>query len=97
MFTLSFQLPELPDFSFVKGWLKDGNVERTLRTIGNMALMVSEWIRTFTIKKETIFGIGILNEPGGQFDQIWTKIMEDFYPKAYQTLRLIDPEGDKQG
>lgn len=58
-----------------------------------MALMLMDWIRSDIIKKETIFGIGVLNEPAGQFDTIWDVIMEDFYPRVYNSIRLVDPEG----
>ena len=74
--------------------MKDDNIERTIKILGNLALMLTEWIRNDEVKKETIFGIGVLNEPAGQFDQIFTEIMENFYPRVYNTIRLIDPEGD---
>ena len=72
--------------------MKNDNVERTVKTVGNMALMVKEWINDGTLKKDTIYGIGVLNEPAGQFEQIWTKVMETFYPLAYDTIRLVDPD-----
>jgi hypothetical protein len=61
-----------------------------------MALLGQDWIRSGLIKKETIYGIGVLNEPAGQYDQIWDEIIEDFYPKAYNTVRLVDPDGNFQ-
>ena len=77
----------------LSAWMKQNNVERTLRIIGNIALMAADWIRNGEVKHETIFGIGVINEPAGQFDQIWQLLLEEFYPRAYNTVRLIDPEG----
>ena len=39
-------------------WTKDDNVDRTIRTIGNMALLVKDWVHGKILKKDTIFGIG---------------------------------------
>ena len=67
--------------------MKQTNVDRTLRIIGNIVLMAYDWIRNGDVRKETIFGVGVLNEPAGQFDQIWTLLMDEFYPRAYNTIR----------
>ena len=71
----------------ISAWMVQSNVDRTLRILGNIALMAADWIRNGEIKRETIFGIGVLNEPAGQFDQIWLLLMEEFYPRAYNTVR----------
>ena len=55
--------------------------------------MLTDWIRNDLIKQETIYGIGVLNEPAGQFEQVWNEVMKDYYPKVYNTIRLVDPEG----
>ena len=55
--------------------------------------MLTDWIRKGLIKQETIYGICVLNEPAGQFEQVWNTIIKDFYPRVYNTIRLVDPDG----
>ena len=38
--------------------MKQSNVDRTLRIIGNIVLMAYDWIRNGDVRKETIFGVG---------------------------------------
>jgi len=68
------------------------NVDRTLRILDKMAGTLSKWVDEGTIKIDTLYGMGILNEPhicGPWYDEdkFGSACMDDFYPKAYDVIR----------
>merc|ERR1711915_945048 len=76
-------------------WCCDGtgsrhNIERSITVMDKVANMLKTWLDDGTITWESIYGICVLNEPfaiPGQRDDIWIALRDDFYPKAYETIR----------
>ena len=48
------------------GWLEGLNVERTETVLHKISEMLYGWIDDGYVKKETIYGIEVLNEPWGK-------------------------------
>ena len=48
------------------GWLEGLNVDRTEIVLNKISKILHDWIEEGHIKKETIYGIEVLNEPWGR-------------------------------
>ena len=48
------------------GWLEGLNVERTEIVLNKISKILHDWIEEGHIKKKTIYGIEVLNEPWGR-------------------------------
>eukprot|EP00091_Calanus_sinicus_P018545 TRINITY_DN4273_c0_g1_i3.p1 TRINITY_DN4273_c0_g1~~TRINITY_DN4273_c0_g1_i3.p1 ORF type:complete len:455 (-),score=140.35 TRINITY_DN4273_c0_g1_i3:20-1384(-) len=67
------------------------NIDRSVRIVDQMTQTMREWVDSGVIKIETLYGIGILNEPhicgyesGNKYKDV---CLQDFYPKAYDAVR----------
>jgi len=76
-------------------WCCDGsgsrnNIERSLATLDKISSMLKSWLDTGVISWDSLYGICVLNEPfaiPGDRDDIWIALRDDYYPKAYETIR----------
>jgi len=67
------------------------NLDRTLRINGNISATMRKWVDDGVISIDTLYGIGLLNEPhicgyesGGALAEA---CLGDFYPKGYDVVR----------
>jgi len=67
------------------------NIDRTVRIIDKISQTMREWVDTGIITIDTLYGIGLLNEPhicgyesGNKYKDVCLK---DFYPKGYDVVR----------
>jgi len=68
------------------------NIDRNLDILDKISATMVEWIDQGLISLETLYGVGILNEPhicGPWYDEpkYGPACMDDFYPKAYDVVR----------
>lgn len=73
---------------------KRDNIDRTLQIIEKFSNTAKQWINDGVISAETIYGIGVLNEPhacgGWNFNgEMWTACKDDFFPKAVEVVRKV--------
>merc|ERR1712168_40314 len=69
------------------------NVVRTLDILDKMGATLSGWVSTGVFKQETLYGISLLNEPGGWWDKVWSACKDELYPLGYQAVRKHFEEG----
>jgi len=80
------------------GWVSDAypsdntNVARTLAVIDKMAATLKIWVDAGIIQQDTLYGVCLLNEPGGWWDKVWDACTEEFYPSGYDIIRGYFPE-----
>merc|ERR1719402_690660 len=48
---------------------------------------VARWIEEGAFKRETLYGISLLNEPAGWWDKVWSACTDEFYPGGYEVVR----------
>ena len=67
------------------------NIDRTLKINGNISATMRKWVDDGVISIDTLYGIGLLNEPhicgyqsGGSLAEA---CLGDFYPKGYEVVR----------
>ena len=48
------------------------NVVRTLNIVDKIAENMKRWINQGALRQETLYGISLLNEPGGWWDKVWS-------------------------
>ncbi|XP_023326029.1 probable glucan 1,3-beta-glucosidase A isoform X1 [Eurytemora carolleeae] len=68
------------------------NLDRTVSIVDQYAQTIRNWVDSGVISIDTVYGIGILNEPhvcgGWNFDGVlWPACIDDFYPKAHDAVR----------
>ena len=67
------------------------NLDRTVRINENIAQTMRQWVDDGVISIDTLYGIGLLNEPhicGYQSGTLLLKAcLEDYYPKGYEVVR----------
>merc|ERR1712168_449170 len=68
------------------------NVVRTLDILDKMGATLSGWVSTGVFKQETLYGISLLNEPGGWWDKVWSACKDEFYPLGYEVIRKHFPD-----
>jgi len=73
---------------------KRNNIDRSLNIVTKFASTAKQWINDGVISAETVYGIGVLNEPhacgGWNFNgEMWTACKDDFFPKAVERVRSI--------
>lgn len=64
-----------------------GYVDRTYIVLEMLSDMMISWIDEGHMSDYTLYGIEVLNEPAGYYEEIWNLCRDDFYPNAYTTLR----------
>jgi len=80
------------------GWVSDAypsdntNVARTLAVIDKMAATLKIWVDAGIIQQDTLYGVCLLNEPGGWWDKVWDACTQEFYPSGYDIIRGYFPE-----
>ena len=62
-------------------------MDRTLDVLSKLSEMLEIWILEGSIQAETLYGIELLNEPGGWEDPIWKTCRDHFYPNGYGRVR----------
>jgi len=67
------------------------NVLRTLDIQDKIAANFKQWIDAGVFRQETLYGISLLNEPGGWWDKVWSACRDEFYPVGYDVLRSHFP------
>merc|ERR1712141_237153 len=65
------------------------NLIRTLEILDRIANQMKKWIDQGEFRKETLYGISFLNEPGGWDDNLWEACRDDFYLKGYEHIRNV--------
>jgi len=67
------------------------NIDRTVRILDKISQTMREWVDSEIFSIDTLYGIGLLNEPhicgyesGNKFKDVCLK---DFYPKGYEVVR----------
>jgi len=79
-------------------WVSDAypsdndNVARTLRVTDAMSATLRLWVDAGVISMDALYGICLLNEPGGWWDKVWEACTDEFYPLGYETVRKWFPE-----
>jgi len=63
------------------------NLDRTLIILRLIANQMKIWIDEGAFRSQTLYGISLLNEPGGWEETVWTACKDDFYLKGYDNLR----------
>ena len=65
----------------------------------NIASNMARWIEEGAFKRETLYGISLLNEPAGWWDKVrlgclcstllkvWSACTDEFYPGGYEVVR----------
>jgi len=69
-----------------------GSLDRTVSILEKISVTAKDWVDSGAITPETLYGIGILNEPhvcgGWNFGGVlWPACIDDFYPKAHDAVR----------
>lgn len=64
------------------GILDDGNVDRLAGIVKN----VSSWC-VENLDPDVLFGVEVLNEPAGFYDDIWTAVQDQINPEGYIAVR----------
>ena len=63
------------------------NIHRTYIVLEMLSDMVISWIDEGYMSEYTLYGVEVLNEPAGYFEDIWVECRDNFYPNSYLTLR----------
>ena len=69
------------------------NVVRTINIIDKIAENMKRWIDEGVMRQETLYGISLLNEPGGWWDKVWSACKDELYPLGYEAIRKHFEEG----
>ena len=69
------------------------NVVRTINIIDKIAENMKRWVDEGVMRQETLYGISLLNEPGGWWDKVWSACKDELYPLGYQAVRKHFEEG----
>merc|ERR1711915_154368 len=81
------------------GWVteeypeENHNVVRTLNIVDKIAENMKRWIDQGAFRQETLYGISLLNEPGGWWDKVWSACKDELYPLGYDVIRKYFEEG----
>ena len=80
----------------------NANVARTIIIQDKIAANMAKWIEEGAFKRETVYGISLLNEPAGWWDKVrlgcfsyiiitlpkvWSACTDEFYPGGYEVVR----------
>ena len=77
----------------------NANVARTIIIQDKIAANMARWIDEGAFKRETLYGISLLNEPAGWWDKVrlgclcstllkvWSACTDEFYPGGYEVVR----------
>ena len=77
----------------------NANVARTIIIQDKIAANMARWIEEGAFKRETLYGISLLNEPAGWWDKVrlgclcstllkvWSACTDEFYPGGYEVVR----------
>ena len=79
----------------------NANVARTIIIQDKIAANMARWIEEGAFKRETLYGISLLNEPAGWWDKVrlgcfpyiislakvWSACTDEFYPEGYEVVR----------
>lgn len=79
-------------------WFKPNdhsNIDRTLVILEKIAIMMKSWVDDGTISMDTFFGIAILNEPWGIWEELWVELRDHFHYNAYDVIRSVLGNGPK--
>lgn len=67
------------------------NIDRTLQILEKISQTMKDWVDSGVISIETLYGIGLLNEPhicGYESGFVYKDVcLQDFYPKGYEVIR----------
>jgi len=67
------------------------NIDRTLQILEKISQTMQDWVDSGVIGIETLYGIGLLNEPhicGYESGFVYKDVcLQDFYPKGYEVIR----------
>jgi len=67
------------------------NIDRTVRILEKISQTMLEWVNEGVIRIDTLYGIGLLNEPhicGYESGSFYKDVcLQDFYPKGYAAIR----------
>merc|ERR1711970_478837 len=69
------------------------NVVRTINIIDKIAENMKRWVVEGVFRQETLYGISLLNEPGGWWDKVWSACKGELYPLGYEAIRKHFEEG----
>ena len=68
-------------------WHEGDNANRTIAILDKITAVLESWIADGTMTHETIWGIELLNEPGGWNQALWQITRDFFNLKGYDMLR----------
>ncbi|TRY71084.1 hypothetical protein TCAL_17391 [Tigriopus californicus] len=71
------------------------NIDRTLVILEKISVMMKSWIDDGTMSPDTLFGIAILNEPWGIWEELWLELRDHFHYNAYDVVRNVLGDGPK--
>ena len=52
-----------------------------------LANLMKAWIDEGHMRRETLYGIEVLNEPAGYIDRVWEECRDRFYDDSYEVSR----------
>ena len=73
-------------------WNGHSNIERTLTILDKMAQMLKSWILDGTMSTSTLYGIELVNEPYGTYEDVWITCRDDFFIRGYEVIRETFPD-----
>jgi len=74
-------------------WVNDdypednANVARTVVINDKIAATMASWIEAGAFKRETLYGLSLLNEPAGWVENVWLACTDELFPEGYDVVR----------